>query len=307
MSQVMLVDSPPSYQIQRACTPNVLIVGETGVGKSSVINLIAGEELADVSPGAKGCTMEAASYDVVLSDSQGLGHHIRLFDTVGLNEPSLSKNDYLTAIEKANVLITQLQRTGGIRLLIFCIRGGRITAVTQRNYRLFRDILCQNQVPVAFVITGMEKERPMEGWWHKNAASFDKSNLLCTSHVCVTATRGLHNAYAHQYQLSQIATHNMLLEHLSRTSWKPERTGWFIHLGGMLLKWVAKVKDHKRYLLGWPRSLTVEVLARHLENKCNFSREEAIGLAGRIWAKRMENTGPDIVKDEDAGDLSDFD
>lgn len=306
MSQEMLVsDSPPPYQTQRACTPNVLIVGETGVGKSSVINLIAGEELADVSAGASGCTMEAASYDVVLSDSQGLGHHIRLFDTVGLNEPSLSKNDYLTAIEKANVLITQLQRTGGIRLLIFCIRGGRITAVTQSNYRLFRDILCQNQVPVAFVITGMESERPMEGWWQRNAALFDKSNLLCTSHVCVTATRGLNNVYASQYQLSHIAIHNMLLGHLSRTSWKPERTGWFIHLAGKLLKWVAKIKDRKRHLPGWPRSLTVAELARHLENKCNFSREEAVELAGKVWAKRMENTGPDIVKGEDVDDFSD--
>ena len=311
MSQeILALDNPPAYQPQLTCTPNVLVVGETGVGKSSVINLIAGEKLADVSSSASGCTMEATSYDIVLSDKEGHGHHIRLFDTVGLNEPSLSKNDYLSAVEKANVLITQLLYTGGIRLLIFCIRGGRITAVTQNNYHLFRDILCQNQVPVAFVITGMENEQPMEGWWNRNAALFKRFNILCTSHVCVTATPGLRDVYAKQYQASQTAIHSMLLDYMSRTSWKPERTGWFIHLAGKLLRWVIKLRGHKRHLPGRPRSLTVEELARHLEDKCNFSPEEAVQLAGKIWAKRKEHTGPDpdfvFVKGEDANDLSDF-
>lgn len=305
MSRETLVsDNPPPYQTQRTCTPNVLIVGETGVGKSSVINLIAGEQLADVSSSANGCTMEATSYDIVLTDNQGLGHHVRLFDTIGLNEPSLSKNDYLTAIEKANMLITQLQRTGGIRLLIFCIRGGRITAVTQNNYHLFRDILCQNQVPVAFVITGMESEHPMDSWWNRNAALFERTNLSCSSHVCVTATRGLNSVYDGQYKESQAAIRNMLLDHMSRASWKPERTLWFIHLAGVLLRWVAKLGHRKRHFTGRLKPLTVEELARRLEVQCKFNHGEAVGLAGRIWAKRMEDTGPDIVKVEDGGHFS---
>jgi len=130
--EIHQVDSLPSYEAQQHYSPNVLIVGETGVGKSSVVNLIAGEPLATVHSGAGACTMEATSYDIILPDDQGLAHHIRLFDTVGLNEPQFGKTDYLTAIEKANTLICQLQRTGGIRLLLFCIRGGRITAVMQK-------------------------------------------------------------------------------------------------------------------------------------------------------------------------------
>ena len=291
--ETLITDSPPSYQSQRTHSPNVLIVGETGVGKSSVINLIAGEQLADVSSSASGCTMQAASYDIVLRDRQGPGHqahHIRLFDTVGLNEPSMSKNDYLTAIQKANLLITQLWCTGGIRLLIFCIRGGRITSVTQSNYHLFRYILCQNEVPVAFVITGMESEQPMEAWWGRNEQLFEGADLFCDSHVCVTATRGLSNVYNNQYDRSQIAIRNMLLDHMSGTSWKPDRTtSWFIHLAGVLLAWVARVMQRKRQRVGRAKDLTVEELARRLEEKCRFSREDAVMLAGKIWIKRTEN------------------
>ena len=289
------VDNPPSYEAQRHYSPNVLIVGETGVGKSSVVNLIAGEPLATVHSGAGACTMEATSYDIILPDDQGLSHHIRLFDTVGLNEPQFRKTDYLTAIEKANTLICQLQRTGGIRLLLFCIRGGRITAVMQNNYRLFCDILCQNKVPVAFVITGLENEVSMEGWWERNVSSFEAYRLSCASHACVTAIRGLNNCYAKRFHESQTTVRAMLLAHVTAggTSWQPERTGWFIHLAGKLLRWLSQIRGRRR------QALTVEELARHLQDKCKFSQSEAVYLAAKIWTKRQENAGPDFVKSDD--------
>jgi len=288
-------DNPPPYEVQRRYSPNVLIVGETGVGKSSVINLIAGEPLAAVHSGAGGCTMEAASYDVVLPDDGGLSHHIRLFDTVGLNEPRFGRIDYLSAIEKANTLICQLQRTGGVRLLLFCVRGGRITAVMQNNYRLFCEILCQNQVPVAFVVTGLENETTMEGWWENNVSLFEAYGLSCASHTCVTATRGLNNCYAEKYLDSQTKIRAMLLGHVtgSGTSFQPERTWWFIDLAGRLLKWISQIRGRRR------QALTVEELTRHLQNRCRFSRSEAVYLAGKIWEKRLERAGPDFVKSDD--------
>ena len=292
-------DNPPSYEAQRRFSPNVLIVGETGVGKSSVVNLIAGDPLATVHSGAGACTMEATSYDIILPDNQGLSHHIRLFDTVGLNEPQFRKTDYLTAIEKANTLICQLQRTGGIRLLLFCIRGGRITAVMQNNYRLFCEILCQNKVPVAFVITGLENEVSMEGWWERNVPSFEAYGLSCASNACVTAIRGLNDCYAEKYYESQTRVRAMLLAHVTGggTSWQPERTGWFIHLAGKLMRWLSQIKSRRR------QTSTVEALARHLQDKCKFSRSEAEYLAGKIWAKRLENTGSDFVKSDDTSSI----
>ncbi|KAI9571672.1 hypothetical protein HD554DRAFT_2072982 [Boletus coccyginus] len=300
--EIHRVDNLPSYEAQRRYSPNVLIVGETGVGKSSVVNLIAGEPLATVHSGAGACTMEATSYDLILPDDQGLAHHIRLFDTVGLNEPQFGKTDYLTAIEKANILIRELQRTGGIRLLLFCIRAGRITAVMQNNYRLFCDILCQNKVPIAFVVTGLENEVSMEGWWEPNAALFEAYYLSCASHACVTAIRGLNDCYVEKYQESQTTVRNMLLAHVTGgTSWQPERTGWFIHLAGKLLGWVSQIRSRRR------PALRVEELARHLQDECKFSRPEAMYLAGKIWAKRLENVGPEFVKSDDTSSTSSID
>ncbi|KAF9241822.1 hypothetical protein BU15DRAFT_60722 [Melanogaster broomeanus] len=103
----------------------------------------------------------------------------------------------------ATTTTISLQRTGGIRLLIFCIRGGRITAVTQNNYRLFYEILCQKEVPIAFVITGLENEPSMEGWWTKNKSEFEKYHCIGP--------------------LTQ-------------------RTGWFVNMAGRLLKWVFQAK-----------------------------------------------------------------
>lgn len=265
-------DNPSSYEARRSSTSNILIVGETGVGKSSVVTLIAGELLADVSSSASGCTMEATSYDVILPDDKGLNHHIRLFDTVGLNEPSLSKTDYLTAIEKANTLICQLQRTGGIRLLLFCIRGGRITAVTQSNYRLFCDILCQNEVPVAFVIAGLENEVSLEGWWNRNLALFERAGFSCVSYACVTAIRGLNNRYAERYYESQKTLRAMLLAHVTRggTSWQPERAGW-------LVSQIRSIIQSRQL-----QTLTAVELASQLRDKCHFSASEAGYLASRI-------------------------
>ncbi|KAG9316835.1 hypothetical protein JVU11DRAFT_2903 [Chiua virens] len=243
--------------------------------------------------------MDAQSYDIILPDSQGLSHHIRLFDTVGLNEPQFGRNQYLTAIENANTLICQLQRTGGIRLLVFCIRGGRITAVMQNNYHLFCDILCQNQVPVAFVITGLENEPSMEGWWETNVGQFEKYGLSCASHACITAIRGLNDCYARKYIDSQTTVRAMLLAHVTEnsTSWQPERTGWFIHLASRLLKWLSQIRSRSRHVL------TEQELTRHLQDKCRFSRTEAAYLAGKILARWQENQGPDFVKSDDASSI----
>ncbi|KAH7913271.1 P-loop containing nucleoside triphosphate hydrolase protein [Hygrophoropsis aurantiaca] len=165
--------------------PNIIIFGETGCGKSSLINLIAANTVAKTSSGAAGCTLDAKDYLVPINEQK-----FRLWDTVGLNEPHMSANDYLQAIGKAYDLIRRLQCTGGVALLMFCMRGGRITAAAESNFHLFYDILCKKEVPVALVLTHLENEDRMEDWWTNNNALFAKARMHSAGHACITATPG---------------------------------------------------------------------------------------------------------------------
>ncbi|KAL4074296.1 P-loop containing nucleoside triphosphate hydrolase protein [Scleroderma yunnanense] len=169
---------------ETAPTINIVLFGETGVGKSSVINLIAGKTIAKVSADVDGCTMASTKYDIRVN-----GASYTVYDTVGLEEPQMGVNGYFDAIEKAHNLIRSLSETGGIHLLLFCMRGGRITATVQSNYRLFHEFLCNKQVSIALIFTGLEREQKMEDWWYRNHKNIEKYGIHSRGHACITAVQ----------------------------------------------------------------------------------------------------------------------
>jgi len=61
---------------------NVVIFGETGVGKSSLVNLIARTQKARTSPDALGCTTKTEVYDVLIQNNFKT-LKVKLFDTAG--------------------------------------------------------------------------------------------------------------------------------------------------------------------------------------------------------------------------------
>ncbi|KIJ10289.1 hypothetical protein PAXINDRAFT_34755, partial [Paxillus involutus ATCC 200175] len=194
---------PPSKK-----TINIILFGESGVGKSSVINLIAGKEITKVSSDVDGCTMASTRYDLTLDNKS-----IQIFETVGLEEPQMSINDYLAAIEKAHQLISSLNEAGGVHLLLFCMRRGRITATVQTNYQLCCEFLCRKQVPVALVLTGLEREARMEDWWERNGSTVEKYGIQSIGHVCITAVRDDTPGRAEKYAISEQAIRELLMNY----------------------------------------------------------------------------------------------
>ena len=136
-------------------TPNVNIIvfGETGVGKSSVINLIIGEKRAHTSNDVLGCTFKHERYGIELQ-----GVPFALWDTTGLDEGSEGTVPADIAENNLSLLMEELARTGGIHLVIYCIRGSRLTRALKHNYDLFYVAICRRKVSVALVVTGLEHQ-----------------------------------------------------------------------------------------------------------------------------------------------------
>ena len=160
---------------------NVILFGETGSGKSSVINLLAGKEVARTSPDIDGCTKVYQPYPLVVN-----GVSYTVWDTVGLDEPMVGNTGYLRSIEQVCKLVRDLTKAGGVDLLLFCHRQGRITTITQKNYALLYEAACRESVPIAVVITHLEQEERMEDWWDQNAEIFDQRGVKFCGHACVT-------------------------------------------------------------------------------------------------------------------------
>ncbi|KAG2335694.1 hypothetical protein BDR05DRAFT_897936 [Suillus weaverae] len=250
--------------------PNFVIFGEMGVGKSSLVNLIAGKTLAKSSSGAQSCTLESTEYQVTIPDSQ---LNVNLFDTVGLDSPTMNNANYLDALVKAHELIVSLKNRGGVHGLLFCIKAGRVSNTMQQNYRLFFEFLCQEQVPLALVVTNLENEKNMDDWWTKNKAHIEKSGIVPVTHVCITTIKGYQNAYEARYFESRKKVLNMLKELGSRDACSVDVSSWFARMCKKLREFLVPAKG-----LGKSRQKMLQMLTK----RCKLCKEDAVQLLQRI-------------------------
>ena len=195
-------------QFSRPYRPfNIVFFGETGAGMSSVINLIAGHSVADVGAGAKTCTLASHPYKISTGIQQFL-----IWDTMGLNGAS-SMCDTVDmggrATKNAVRLIHDLSEKGGADLLVFCKRSGGLTESEMNCYRLFKEFLCEGQVPVAVVVTHLEHETCMEEWWMKNDLCLRNFLGDVVGHACITSLTSGH-LFREKWLESRLTVQTML-------------------------------------------------------------------------------------------------
>ncbi|KAF7980608.1 hypothetical protein HWV62_37384 [Athelia sp. TMB] len=200
--------------------PNIIVFGEAGAGKSSLVNLITGKTVAETSDGVMGCTFKSTPYVTNLPG----GPTIRLWDTAGLNEASTGTATAAKAISN--------ELSDGVNLLVYCVRG-RITATTVQNYEMFQSF-CEGEVPVALVITHLEHVGDKEKWWSANAAGYSNAGITSCAHACVVTARAA--ASEEEYTRSASAVQKMIKDHALSAPWKTVQRSWFLSVVKKLVR-----------------------------------------------------------------------
>ncbi|KDQ62066.1 hypothetical protein JAAARDRAFT_189441 [Jaapia argillacea MUCL 33604] len=205
---------------------NVILFGATGCGKSSIINMLAGQNIARTSNGARGCTFATTKYSIE-SDPRMT---VNLFDTVGLNEGVGGTVTSPQAIAKLYSLLRDLD--DGVNLLIYVVRG-RITDSTIVNYRLFYETFCRKKVPLVLLATGVENEDSPDQWLRENLEEYRRAeiDIAADSAACVTPIKGKESngcyRFQREYDASIPTVRNLIHDRSSIDPWKMERKTWF--------------------------------------------------------------------------------
>ncbi|TFK38418.1 hypothetical protein BDQ12DRAFT_111449 [Crucibulum laeve] len=256
---------------------NVIVFGEAGAGKSSLINMICeSPDLTPISSDARGCTFNSSSYSVTLA-----GKLFKIHDTAGLDEGEGGHIPTSEAIVKLYSLVKSLDT--GVSLLIFCMRGPRIKDVAHKNWRLFHKINRQSKVPITIAITGLEAEDNMDEWWPKNKGAFQAYGMNPAGIVCITTTRGKHNKngsfkFDKEYEESKLKVWKLIRSHHLKRPWRVAPVQWFCQIITTTYEsrdWCKDPKEIKQVT-----SVAGEGI-QQLVSKCEMSQEQATEL-GRL-------------------------
>ena len=201
---------------------NVIVFGEMGAGKSSVINMILGSHTATVGNRALPETRKSTGFQVGIS-----GETYNIYDTVGVGEYSGGNPN---ALRNLYCLVTDLSNSGGVNLLVFVFKcGSRLTETMHKNYSLLYHGFCDSKVPIVIVVTGCENVEPtMDRWWTVNEPSFTNARMSFAGHPCVCACKGTKTNYGFYrnedlFDESVEVVRQLIVRCCMRTGWKNVR------------------------------------------------------------------------------------
>ncbi|KAG1815213.1 P-loop containing nucleoside triphosphate hydrolase protein [Suillus subaureus] len=242
---------------------NIVLFGPAGAGKSSLVNLMAGKDVAVTSNDTQRCTLYWKQYPIKFG-----GESYMVFDTAGLDEPQLNITEYLNAVENAYGLIQYLEAQGGIDLLLFCMRAGRLTETLRNNYRLFHEFLCDKKIPVVVAVTHLETESVMDEWWGRNERTFQSQQIHVVGHACITTK----NDFRSLYEQSRVIVRNLVKQYTA----DGQRQAW---IGGNSM-FVSLMRKLKQLLVG--NLLVKRGTIPRLIKRCGMSPDLAKELARMI-------------------------
>ncbi|KAG1864926.1 hypothetical protein DFJ58DRAFT_771611 [Suillus subalutaceus] len=166
---------------------NVVIIGHSGVGKSSLINMLYPKASALTSDDLNGCTTAEETYGPCDIGEQ---QYCQLHDTVGLEEGFWGFFSALIAKRR----LKKYLKTIDPHLLVYCMPGVRSSLKKSHghNFNRFKSAV-GNRVPIVVVVTKLEDSGNPGDWWLANLDMLRKLNIPeSTKHACVTTLPEVH-------------------------------------------------------------------------------------------------------------------
>lgn len=180
--------------------------------------MIADQDLAHTSNDAVGCTFNYERHPITLD-----GISCSVWDTVGLDEGSEGTVPAKEAENNLRSLMEALANSGGIHLVMYCIRGTRLTKALKRNYHLFYVTVCRRKVPVVLVVTGLEHQQDeMETWWTENEAELWRNGMWFDAHACVTTLNVADQDIQQRRFQSRTLLYELVVKYSALPGWKTD-------------------------------------------------------------------------------------
>jgi hypothetical protein len=196
----------------------MIVFGESGVGKTSIVNMLAGKEIFPVGRAAVGTTLESHG---CLIKCEGLS--LNVYDTVGLNEPPTGSVSAKEAIRALYNLKRDLATGCGINLLVF-VTTFRIRKQTVDSFNLLCAVFGEQRVPTVIAITNQEYVDNRR-WWKENRSLFVKSGMTFEGYAIGTADSKL--AHEQTYLEMQEGLQRAIREHGKVAGVTLPQRSWF--------------------------------------------------------------------------------
>jgi GTP-binding protein EngB required for normal cell division len=168
------------FQSRSRGLKNVVIIGHSGAGKSSLVNMLSPGASACVGNNAVPCTVKGQAYTCHLPS----GQQYKVHDTIGLEDPTSTLFLAPKANNRLKDYLKPYMKEKELHLLIYCISGetADMKQWQHQGYKYFKEFV--GTVPVVLVVTKLDDSS--EGWWARNQNILRRLGMESEEHACVT-------------------------------------------------------------------------------------------------------------------------